>query len=260
MCAYCTTAPAHCRVQCELMARILSQVQHSPQHHITAPYVATHNTPSSSTCSSPHSVAAGAWGLGGAGLQVFVGAGVEMDDDVVEREVRETVREQLLRLLRELSGKQGVNSGRSQQTRSARSVCNSSCVICVCIASYSLESSPSPQESSPSSFLSPPVSTPPLAPPTQQITPHTEQACSPLATPTCTPPPPDRLEEEELYDTVTTPQVGNRRHFYELKRPFTSCRKLRPVPVLIPWPLLPTPHIPLSPPLMPHPLSHPSPQ
>lgn len=66
-------------------------------------------------------MAAGGWGLGGEGLQVFVGAGVEMDDGVVEREVRDTVREHLLRLLRELSGKQGVDSGRSQQTRSARS-------------------------------------------------------------------------------------------------------------------------------------------
>ena len=60
--------------------------------------------------------------MGGAGLQVFVGAGVEVDDGVMEEEVRGTVREHLVRLLRELSAKQGVDSGRSQQTRSAKNL------------------------------------------------------------------------------------------------------------------------------------------
>lgn len=47
--------------------------------------------------------------LGPEGLQVFVGAGVAVDEGVVETEVRIAVREELCLLIRSLAGKEGCS-------------------------------------------------------------------------------------------------------------------------------------------------------
>ena len=48
--------------------------------------------------------------MGGAGLQAFVGAGLAVDEELVEEEVRNAVRMELVGIIRELSGKEGYIS------------------------------------------------------------------------------------------------------------------------------------------------------
>ena len=50
--------------------------------------------------------------LGGQGMQVFVGAGLPVDEGVVEREVRSAVWEELRLLVRNLTGREGSEGTR----------------------------------------------------------------------------------------------------------------------------------------------------
>ena len=54
--------------------------------------------------------------MGGAGLQAFVGAGLAVDEAVVEEEVRGAIREELVGIIRELCGKQGCISASSPRS------------------------------------------------------------------------------------------------------------------------------------------------
>ncbi len=56
--------------------------------------------------------------MGGAGLQAFVGAGLAVDEELVEEEVRNAVRMELVGIIRELSGKEGYTSPSNNNTRS----------------------------------------------------------------------------------------------------------------------------------------------
>ena len=95
------------------MARLLCQVEGTSE--ISPPPVALSTPNSCSTCSTPDD-AEGREGrglesvMGGAGLQAFVGAGLAVDDGVVEEEVRNAIRSELVGIIRELSGKQGCTS------------------------------------------------------------------------------------------------------------------------------------------------------
>ena len=53
--------------------------------------------------------------LGTEGLQVFVTAGVAVDEGVVEREVRAAVREELCQQIRSLTGKEGCSTDHSDR-------------------------------------------------------------------------------------------------------------------------------------------------
>jgi hypothetical protein len=48
--------------------------------------------------------------LGGDGVQVFVGAGVGVDERLVETELRMAVKDELCDMIKGLSGRQGCNS------------------------------------------------------------------------------------------------------------------------------------------------------
>lgn len=91
------------------MARMLAQLETpSSPPPLTQPSAQN----SCSTCSSPPDLRGQGWPplLGGDGVQVFVGAGAGVDEELVEAEVRMAVRDELCHMIKELSGKQGCNS------------------------------------------------------------------------------------------------------------------------------------------------------
>ena len=98
------------------MARLLSQVDRSPQRssHTSIP-----RPPLSPPALAP--LTSGGEGsqwdqmLGSEGLQVFVSAGRDVDEGVVEGEVRAVVREEMSLLIRTWAGKEGCDVSHSNR-------------------------------------------------------------------------------------------------------------------------------------------------
>lgn len=94
------------------MARILCQLEY-PRDPLTS-HLPASSSDSCSTYSPPPSDEHGGGLdplLGNSGLQVFVGAGMPVDQDVVEKEIRSAIRSELCQLIEELTGKQGSIHG-----------------------------------------------------------------------------------------------------------------------------------------------------
>ncbi len=100
-----------CRVQRELVARMLSQINF-PRDPIGGSHLpGSPSTPNSCSTCSPLPPENGGTGmsslLGGDGLQVFVGEGVPVDEATVEQEVKSAVKNELYQFIRAFAGKEG---------------------------------------------------------------------------------------------------------------------------------------------------------
>ena len=94
------------------MARILCEMD-IPRDPVSSHLPPTSPPNSCSTCSPVLMDPQPCGGLdslmGGNGLQVFVGAGVPVNEETLEREVRGVVKNELTLLVRDLTGKQGCD-------------------------------------------------------------------------------------------------------------------------------------------------------